>query len=43
MEVKSGVLFVGALVEAAIEGIHKHSLEKDRASIQKFLDEKMEK
>jgi hypothetical protein len=43
VEVKSGVLFIGGLVEAAIEGIHKHSLEKDRISIQKFLDDKMEK
>ena len=43
VEVKSGVLFIGSLVEAAIEGIHKHSLEKDRISIQKFLDDKMEK
>lgn len=43
VEVKSGVLFVGSLVEIAIEEIHKHSLEKDRNSIQKFLDEKLEK
>jgi hypothetical protein len=43
VEVKSGVLFVGSLVEAAIEGIHKHSLEKDKNSIQKFLDDRMEK
>jgi len=42
VEVKSSVLFIGSLVEAAIEGIHKHSLEKDRVSIQKFLDDKME-
>ncbi|HMV43586.1 MAG TPA: DUF2505 family protein [Leptospiraceae bacterium] len=43
IEVKSGVLFVGSLVEIAIEEIHKHSLEKDRASIQRFLDEKLER
>lgn len=43
VEVKSGVMFIGGLVEAAIEGIHKHSLEKDKNSIQKFLDDKMEK
>jgi hypothetical protein len=40
---KSGVLFIGSLVEIAIEEIHKHSLEKDKNSIQKFLDDKMEK
>ena len=43
IEVKSGVLFIGSLVEIAIEEIHKHSLEKDKNSIQKFLDDKMEK
>lgn len=40
VEVKSGILFVGTVIEKAIEEIHKHSLEKDKNSIQKFLDEK---
>jgi len=37
VEVKSDLLFVAPLVEKAIEEIHKHSLEKDRKSISKFL------
>lgn len=37
VEVKSKLLFVAPAVELAIEGIHKHSLEKDMASIRKFL------
>jgi hypothetical protein len=41
VEVKSGILFVGSVIEKAIEEIHKHSLDKDRNSIQKFLDEKI--
>lgn len=39
VEVKSEVFLVSALVEAAIEEIHKHSLEKDKASILKFLSD----
>lgn len=42
VEIKSGVMLVGGLIEAAIEEIHKHSLEKDRNSILKFLAEKPE-
>lgn len=38
VEVKSGLLFVSPIVEKAIEEIHKHSLEKDRKSIAKFLN-----
>ena len=41
VEVKSGILFVGPVIEKAIEEIHKHSLEKDRNSILKFLEEKI--
>ncbi|MCC6276145.1 MAG: DUF2505 family protein [Leptospiraceae bacterium] len=37
VEVKSEVFLVSPLIEAAIEEIHKHSLEKDRASINSFL------
>ncbi|MCZ8154511.1 MAG: DUF2505 family protein [Leptospira sp.] len=37
VEVSSGLLFVSPIVEKAIEEIHKHSLEKDRKSIAKFL------
>jgi hypothetical protein len=37
IEVSSGLLFVSPIVEKAIEEIHKHSLEKDRNSIAKFL------
>ncbi|GBF51845.1 hypothetical protein LPTSP4_33830 [Leptospira ryugenii] len=37
VEVTSGLLFVSPIVEKAIEEIHKHSLEKDRKSIAKFL------
>ncbi|TGL61761.1 DUF2505 family protein [Leptospira ognonensis] len=37
VEVISGLLFVSPIVEKAIEEIHKHSLEKDRNSIAKFL------
>jgi hypothetical protein len=40
VEIKSTVFLVGALVEAAIEEIHKHSLEKDRNSILNFLKSK---
>lgn len=39
-EVNSGVFMVGGLIEAAIEEIHKHSLEKDRNSILNFLQNK---
>jgi len=38
VEVKSRLLLIGPAIEMAIEGIHKHSLEKDMASIQRFLD-----
>lgn len=38
VEVKSKLLFVAPAIELAIEGIHKHSLEKDMASIRKFLN-----
>ncbi|WCL47651.1 DUF2505 family protein [Leptospira sp. GIMC2001] len=38
VEVKSKVLFIAPAIELAIEGIHKHSLEKDMASIRKFLE-----
>jgi hypothetical protein len=37
VEVKSEVFLVSALVEAAIEEIHKHSLEKDKNSILNYL------
>jgi hypothetical protein len=37
VEVKSKLMFIAPAVEIAIEGIHKHSLEKDMASIRKFL------
>jgi hypothetical protein len=37
VDIRSGVLFVSPLIEAAVEEIHKHSLEKDRQSIRKFL------
>ncbi|MCU0823067.1 MAG: DUF2505 family protein [Leptospira sp.] len=37
VEVSSSLLFVSPIVEKAIEEIHKHSLEKDRKSIAKFL------
>ncbi len=37
VEVLSSLLFVSPIVEKAIEEIHKHSLEKDRKSIAKFL------
>lgn len=37
LDVNSGLLFVSPIVEKAIEEIHKHSLEKDRNSIAKFL------
>ncbi|XDD44633.1 DUF2505 family protein [Leptospira sp. WS60.C2] len=37
VEVVSSLLFVSPIVEKAIEEIHKHSLEKDRKSIAKFL------
>ena len=40
VEVKSQVFLVGGLVEAAIEEIHKHSLEKDKNSILNFLKNK---
>lgn len=36
-EVKSTVFMVSGLIEAAIEEIHKHSLEKDKTSILSFL------
>jgi hypothetical protein len=39
-EVKSEVFLVSGLVEAAIEEIHKHSLEKDKNSILNFLTNK---
>jgi hypothetical protein len=38
VEVKSKLLFIAPAVELAIEGIHKHSLEKDMNSIRKFLN-----
>ncbi|TGK82753.1 DUF2505 family protein [Leptospira bourretii] len=37
VDVVSSLLFVSPIVEKAIEEIHKHSLEKDRKSIAKFL------
>ncbi|MBM9590891.1 DUF2505 family protein [Leptospira sp. 201903075] len=37
VDVISSLLFVSPIVEKAIEEIHKHSLEKDRKSIAKFL------
>ncbi|AAS72262.1 hypothetical protein LIL_20296 [Leptospira interrogans serovar Linhai str. 56609] len=37
VEVKSGVFLMGAAIEAVIEEVHKHSLEKDRNSISEFL------
>ncbi|MCE9501880.1 MAG: DUF2505 domain-containing protein [Leptospira sp.] len=37
VEVKSEVFLVGGLIEGAIEEIHKHSLEKDKNSINQFL------
>ena len=37
VEVKSEVFLVSPLIEAAIEEIHKHSLEKDKNSINQFL------
>lgn len=40
VEVKSSVFLVGPLVEAAIEEIHKHSLDKDKNSILNFLKNK---
>lgn len=40
IEVKSEVFLVSALVEAAIEEIHKHSLEKDKNSILNYLQNK---
>lgn len=36
--VKSKLLLIAPAVEMAIEGFHKHSLEKDMASIRKFLN-----
>ena len=39
-EVKSGVFLVSGVIEAAIEEIHKHSLEKDKNSILNFLQNK---
>lgn len=42
VEVKSSVFIVGGLIETAIEEIHKHSLEKDKNSILKFLQDKTE-
>jgi hypothetical protein len=39
-EVKSGVFLISGVVEAAIEEIHKHSLEKDKNSILNFLRNK---
>lgn len=38
IEVKSEVFLVSALIEAAIEEIHKHSLEKDKNSILHYLE-----
>lgn len=38
VNVKSKLLLIAPAVEMAIEGIHKHSLEKDMASIRKFLE-----
>ncbi|MCC5813162.1 MAG: DUF2505 domain-containing protein [Leptospira sp.] len=38
VEVKSRLMLIAMAVEMAIEGIHKHSLEKDMASIRKFLE-----
>lgn len=38
VEVKSKLMLVGPAIEIAIEGIHKHSLEKDTQSIKKFLN-----
>lgn len=38
VEVRSTVFLVSGLIEAAIEEIHKHSLEKDKNSILKFLE-----
>lgn len=38
VEVKSKLLFIAPAVEVAIEGIHRHSLEKDMSSIRKFLE-----
>jgi len=37
VEVKSEIFLVGVLIEGAIEEIHRHSLEKDRSSINQFL------
>lgn len=37
VEVKSGVFLMGAAIEAVIEEVHKHSLEKDKNSISEFL------
>jgi Protein of unknown function (DUF2505) len=40
VEVRSEIFLVSGAIETAIEGIHKHSLEKDKNSIMKFLAEK---
>ncbi|MDX1961128.1 MAG: DUF2505 family protein [Leptospiraceae bacterium] len=40
VEVKSETFLVSGAIEAAIEGVHKHSLDKDKNSILKFLSEK---
>lgn len=37
VEVKSEIFLVSALIETAIEEIHKHSLEKDKTSILNYL------
>lgn len=39
VDVKSMIFLVGGIIEAAIEEIHKQSLEKDKASILNFLKE----
>lgn len=38
IEIKSEVLFVSGLIEKAVEEIHRHTLEKDKASLRKFLN-----
>lgn len=40
-EVKSTVFMISGIIEAAIEEIHKHSLEKDKNSILNFLQSKL--
>lgn len=37
VEVKSAVFLMGPVIEGVIEEIHKHSLEKDKTSIQNFI------